>query len=69
LIDRHAKRNIYARFGVREYWIIDTNPQIVTVYTLRERAYGEPTEVTGDDLVRSTIVDGFSVHARDIFGT
>lgn len=69
LIDRHAKRNIYARLGVREYWIIDTNRQVIAVYALQDHDYGEPSEATGDDLVRSTVIHGFAVRARDIFVT
>jgi Uma2 family endonuclease len=67
LIDRHAKRNIYARFGVREYWIVDPNRQTVNVYTLRDRAYGEAIEMTGDALIRSVVIEGFTIRAGDIF--
>lgn len=69
LIDRHAKRNIYARLGVREYWIVDTNRRVVAICTLRDRTYGEPIEVTGDDLIPSAVLDGLTVRASDVFAT
>ncbi len=67
LNDRYAKKEIYARFGVREYWLIGGSRQSVSVFTLQGRTYGEPIEATGDDLIRSTVVEGFTVRARDIF--
>ena len=67
LNDRYAKKETYARFGVREYWIIDGTRQSVSIFTLQDRAYGEPTEATGDDLICSTVVEGFTVRAGDVF--
>jgi Uma2 family endonuclease len=67
LNDRYAKKEIYARFGVHEYWIIDGARQSVTIYTMQGRAYGEPTEAMGNDLIRATVVEGFAIRAGDIF--
>src|SRR6267142_4868081 len=33
--DRIAKRQLYSKFGVQEYWIIDTQSRAVEVYDLR----------------------------------
>lgn len=69
LNDRYAKKEIYSRHGVREYWIVDGSRQTVSIYALLDRAYGEPTEGSGDELARSTDVDGFAVRVQDIFTT
>jgi Uma2 family endonuclease len=69
LNDRYAKKEFYARFGRCDYWIVDADRQCISVYTLRDGACGDPTEATGDDMIRSTVVDGFTVRARDAFAT
>lgn len=65
--DRGQKKDLYARFGVREYWIINTDRRSVSLYILRDHQYGEPTELAGDDVLRSTVVEGFEIRVRDIF--
>lgn len=37
--DRHAKLLTYARHGVPEYWIVDTDNQVVEVYMLENGRY------------------------------
>lgn len=32
--DRGYKRTLYARYGVREYWIVDPQGEMVEVFTL-----------------------------------
>lgn len=44
--DRRLKRQLYARTGVGEYWIVDPNDDRVEVYLLEEGTYREP-EVLG----------------------
>jgi Uma2 family endonuclease len=37
--DRYLKRGLYARFGVREYWIVDPTRGFVEAYRLVEDGY------------------------------
>ncbi|MFH0878809.1 MAG: Uma2 family endonuclease [Lentisphaerota bacterium] len=37
--DRHTKRDLYARFGVREYWIVTPFPGLVEIMVLRDGLY------------------------------
>jgi Uma2 family endonuclease len=40
--DMIVKRRLYERAGVREYWLVHPTDRVVTVYTLRDGAYGVP---------------------------
>ncbi len=40
--DHIAKRRIYERHGVREYWLVHPTDKIVLVYLLQQGAYGKP---------------------------
>ncbi len=37
--DRHLKRRLYARFGVREYWIVDSRLGFIEAYRLGQDGY------------------------------
>ena len=51
--DHIAKRRVYERAGVREYWLVHPVDRIVTLYTLEDDAYGVPEirELTGRQAV------------------
>ena len=38
--DRYDKKDLYARFGVREYWIADPANQALEILSLRDGRYG-----------------------------
>ena len=65
--DWRDKRALYARHGVREYWLIDPINRVIWLTLLRRGAleivgtYGE------GDTVSSTALAGFSVKVDDIF--
>lgn len=41
-IDRGRKRDLYVRFGVPEYWIVDPEADRIEVYRLRRETYAKP---------------------------
>ena len=40
--DQLLKRDLYERHGVAEYWLVHPGDRLVTVYRLRDGAYGKP---------------------------
>lgn len=40
--DRVRKRDLYARFGVGEYWLVDPDADRIEVYRLGAKGYGKP---------------------------
>src|SRR5215204_6887841 len=54
--DLLTKRALYARAGVREYWIVDPASQIVEVLTLDRDAFHSVQTAAGDDAVISVLL-------------
>ena len=64
--DRQLKLGLYARFGVREYWIVDPLEESVQVLELSPEGYGSSqTYTTG--VVPSGVVEGFEIEVSRIF--
>jgi Uma2 family endonuclease len=67
--DRFAKRQLYAKYGVKEYWLVLLEAGAIEVYTLEEeilklhRAFEEHDEFT------SVLLPGFSCKVASIFKT
>jgi Uma2 family endonuclease len=51
LIDRSTKRQLYARYGVPYYWIVDPEARAVEAYRLAEDGYQLALRVTGRESV------------------
>lgn len=54
-VDRIKKRALYERFGVREYWIVDLDHDVIEAYALGEGGYGPPARFTTGDVVTSSV--------------
>jgi Uma2 family endonuclease len=65
--DRVQKRIIYARAGVREYWIIDLRRREATVFHLAaEGRFDDGRTLREDDVLRSEVLAGLEVPVRDL---
>lgn len=59
-VDRIKKRALYERFGVREYWIVDLDHDVIEIYQLHDGAYGPPARFHAGDTVTSAVVPGLA---------
>lgn len=66
-LDRGQKHDLYARHGVREYWIIDPENRSVNRWTDGERPLGRGESITAQGLVQSAVLPEFRVSLADIF--
>lgn len=48
-IDRQTKLQIYSRYGLPYYWIVDPEARAVEAYALSESAYGLTVRTAGDE--------------------
>jgi Uma2 family endonuclease len=65
--DREAKRKLYARRGVTEYWILDWKSQQVEVYRRGASDLKRVTILGASDTLASPLLPGFNCLVREIF--
>ena len=65
--DRTVKRTLYARHGVTEFWLVDTDTRNITVMLLREHGY-EIVGIYGEgQTLTSPTLEGFTLNLNEIF--
>ena len=65
--DRTFKRTLYARHGVKEYWMVDTTAKDITVLLLGDQGF-EVVDVYGEsETLTSPTLRGFGFKLDDIF--
>jgi len=67
--DLVVKRQLYAQYGVEEYWIVDHQTRSVHVYRLQGQNLEEVMVVTGHDEITSPILPGFQLEVSLVFKT
>ncbi|QSQ08601.1 hypothetical protein H0A61_00934 [Koleobacter methoxysyntrophicus] len=66
--DRVEKFNLYEKNGVKEYWIIEPEGKIVSVFTLQENSrYGRPELYTEEDKAKVSIFEDLVINLKDVF--
>jgi Uma2 family endonuclease len=65
--DRTLKRDLYARHGVREYWLVDTVARTVTVMLLVDEGFEVAARDGEGQTLTSPTLPGFRVDLDDIF--
>ncbi|MDA0734200.1 MAG: Uma2 family endonuclease [Chloroflexi bacterium] len=67
-LDRQQKRELYARYGVQEYWLVDPVSRSIDQMELKdERLTLKGTYSRKDDLITSEIIPELSVPVQQIF--
>ncbi len=65
--DRTVKYERYARFGVKEYWIVDPEAKTSTVFALVRGTYVAIALARGEDSVPSRVLPGLELRADALF--
>ncbi len=64
--DRRKKFQVYAKAGVREYWIVDPEARTIELYWLEQGAYTLVGKYGVGEMVHSKILPGFEVEVEEI---
>ncbi len=65
--DRGLKMRTYARFGVREYWLVDPDQKAIEVYRLVEQGYLLAHTFHSGDILTSELFPGLGLPVTPIF--
>ncbi|MBI4716147.1 MAG: Uma2 family endonuclease [Nitrospirae bacterium] len=65
--DLGGKKRVYARSGVKEYWIVDPEEKGVDVYTLKEKGFEISGHYEDRDAVLSPLLEGLKIPLKGIF--
>lgn len=65
--DLIVKRQLYAKYGVAEYWVVDTDNKNVLLFRLQGQTLEEAALFSEDDEVTSPLLPGFQLNVAAIF--
>jgi len=66
-LDRVTKKNLYERYGVKEYWIVDPSARTVEQYVLENKSYRNVGTFKEHDVVEVKTIGGLSVKLSEVF--
>jgi Uma2 family endonuclease len=64
--DRIDKKELYAQFGVKEYWIVDPGARTVEIFVLTDTGYRLHAKGSEDERAGSRLLPGLSVSFREV---
>ncbi len=67
--DRKVKYDLYERYGVAEYWIVDPRTQSVEVYTWSNGEYALFGQFVGGEIIESKLLVGLCIQTDLLFYT
>jgi len=65
--DLVKKKKIYAKFGVKEYWIVDPIEKTLDIYFLKENIFELKEKFYSNDIVVSLLLPGLKIKLSEIF--
>jgi Uma2 family endonuclease len=65
--DLSVKRQLYAKYRVKEYWIVDNENQSVLIFHLQDETLEEIARLRDIDEITSSLLPGFHLKAGAVF--
>lgn len=66
--DRVTKRQLYAKHGIQELWLVDTETRTIEVFRSHDGRLEEVEMVSGDGKLTSPLLPGVGVTVSGLFG-
>jgi len=65
--DLIQKKMLYAKFGVKEFWIVSPVEKTINIFILRDKAYELYKTYEEDDVLESQMLNGLRMELKGIF--
>ena len=65
--DLKAKRRVYGKYGVKEYWVVEPEKRSVLVFRLTGQGLEEISMLRNDDQISSPLLPGLELKLSEIF--
>jgi Uma2 family endonuclease len=65
--DRVAKRQLYGKYGVKEYWVVDPEDKSIEIYLLDGKSLKLHAVLKENEEITSSVLPGFSCKVEDLF--
>ena len=65
--DRRAKRQLYGKHGVKEYWVVDPESRVIEIYHSQSGVLELIRSVSVEGKISSALLPGFECGARSVF--
>ncbi len=65
--DLIKKKKLYAKFGVREYWIVDPGEKSVEIFSLAGKEFKIYRSYTMNDNLESPLIEGLKIELSAVF--
>lgn len=66
--DNRIKFELYEKYKVKEYWIVDPKYKMIEIFTLENDKYNSYCSVIEEGEIASKIIEGFKFNIKEIFG-
>jgi Uma2 family endonuclease len=67
--DLLIKRQLYGKYGIAEYWVIDSDNRLVEVYRLRDQSMERAGTFKNSDEFDTPLLPGFKLAVNTIFNS
>ena len=65
--DELVKLNVYERFGVREYWLVDPQNQTVRIFRGGGGSFAPPVDLSAGEVLTTPLLPGLEIPVSQIF--
>lgn len=65
--DTIQKKMLYARFGVKEYWIVTPGEAVIEVYSLKNDEYSLTATYRKQHILESRVIAGLRIDLKENF--
>jgi len=65
--DWEDKKEIYAKHGIKEYWIVNPQKHYIEIYTNKNATFELVSKTKDEGLVKSEVIKGFEFELEELF--